>query len=112
MGQALALTGAQARPVSSRLFDMSNSSLGMNHTIDVAGVRAAVIETLEIQDRAGALDATTPLTAIPELDSLAIVELIVELEQRFGIEFDDDDVTAEVFETLGSLAAFVDAKSR
>ena len=91
---------------------MSNSSLGTNHTIDVADVKAAVVETLAIQDRADALDATTPLDSIPELDSMAAVELIIELEQRFGIEVDDDDVTAELFETIGSLAAFVNAKSR
>jgi acyl carrier protein len=83
-----------------------------NHTIDVAGVKTAVIETLGIEDRAEALDAATPLTSIPELDSMAILELVLELEQRFDIEFDDDDITADVFETLGSLAAFVDAKSR
>ena len=91
---------------------MSNSSLGTNHTIDVSDVKAAVIQTLAIEERAAALDASTPLTSIPELDSMAILELVVELEQRFGIEFEDDDVTAEVFETLGSLAAFVHAKSR
>jgi len=103
---------AQDRAVPVRWFGMSNSSPGMNHTIDVAGIKDAVIETLGIEDRAGALGAATPLTSIPELDSLAVVELIVELEQRFGITVEDEDVTAEVFETIGSLAAFVDAKSR
>jgi acyl carrier protein len=90
---------------------MSNS-LSTNHTTDVAEVRAAVIETLAIEDRGDALDATTVLTSIPELDSMAILELVVELERRFGIKFEDEDVTAEVFETIGSLAAFVDARSR
>jgi acyl carrier protein len=90
---------------------MSNSSLGMNRTIDVADVITAVIETLAIEDRADALDASTPLASIAELDSMAVIELIVELERRFGITFDDEDVTSEVFETIGSLAAFVDAKA-
>jgi acyl carrier protein len=84
----------------------------MSHTIDVAGVKAALIETLDLQDRADTLDAATPLTSIAELDSMAVLELLIELEQRFGFEVDDEDVTADVFETLGSLAAFVDAKSR
>ena len=91
---------------------MSNSPLGTNHAIDVDDVKAAVIETLAIEDRAGSLDMTTPLDSIPELDSMAAVELIVELERRFGIEVDDEDVTAELFETIGSLAAFISAKSR
>lgn len=86
---------------------MSNSTL-----IGVADVRAVVVETLAIEDRADNLDADTELTSIPELDSLAIIELVVECERRFGIPFDDEDVTAEVFDTLGSLAAFLDAKAR
>ena len=43
---------------------------------------------------------------------MAVLELVLELEQRFGIEIDGEDVTAELFETLGSLTAFVEAKSR
>ena len=99
----------QDRSAATRWFDMS---MDLNPTIDVAGVKAAVVETLAIEDRADALDASTPLTSIPELDSMAILELVVELEQRFDIEFEDEDVTADVFETIGSLAAFVAAKSR
>jgi acyl carrier protein len=86
---------------------MSNSTL-----IGVADVRAVVVETLAIEDRTDNFDAETELTSIPELDSLAIIELVVECERRFGVTFDDEDVTAEVFETLGSLAAFLDAKAR
>ncbi|MGF1648010.1 MAG: acyl carrier protein [Kineosporiaceae bacterium] len=73
-------------------------------------VRDVVAETLGLQDRAGSLDASTPLLGeLPELDSLAVVELITALEDRFGFEADESEVTAEVFETLGSLAGFVEA---
>jgi len=34
----------------------------------------------------------------------------VALEQRFGLEIGDDEVTGDLFETLGSLAAFIEAK--
>jgi len=91
---------------------MTNSSLDTTRTIDLAEVRAAVIETLGIEDRADALDATTPLASLPELDSMAVLELVVELERRFDITVDGEDVTAEVFETVASLAAFVGAQSR
>jgi len=91
---------------------MTNSPLGLNGTIDVDGVRAAVIETLGVEDRADTIDATTPLSSLPELDSMAILELLVELERRFGIAVEDEDITTEVIETVASLAAFVDAKSR
>jgi acyl carrier protein len=89
---------------------MSDFSLTMQGPIDVAAVRAAVIETLGIDD-VDAIDSTTPLFSIPELDSMAVMELVVELERRFGITFEDEDLTAEVFETIESLAAYVQAKS-
>ena len=82
-----------------------------NTTIDIDAVKAVVVETLGVEDRADSLDASTPLFGhLPELDSMAVLELVMELEQRFGISIDGEDVTAEVFETLGSLAAFVDGK--
>jgi acyl carrier protein len=81
------------------------------NTIDIDAVKAVVVETLGVEDRADALDADTPLLgALPELDSMAVLELVLELEQRFGITIEGEDVTADVFETLGSLAAFVDGK--
>ena len=54
------------------------------------------------------LNADSPLLgAIPELDSMAVVNLITALEQHFGITVDDDEISADTFATLGSLAAFV-----
>ena len=41
---------------------------------------------------------------------MAVLEVLSALEARFGVVIDDDEVTAEIFETLGSLAAFVDDK--
>jgi acyl carrier protein len=82
------------------------------NTIDIDAVKAVVVETLGVEDRADALDADTPLLgSLPELDSMAVLELVLELEQRFGITIEGEDVTADVFETLGSLAAFVDGKT-
>ena len=76
-------------------------------------VKAVVVSTLGIEDRADSLTAASPLLgAVPELDSMAVVELVVALETRFGFEVSDDDITGEVFETLGSLAAFVEARLR
>jgi acyl carrier protein len=85
--------------------------VGLSRTVDIAHVKATEVETLGIQNRADALDATTPLFgSLPELDSMAVLELVVELEQRFGITVEDEDVTADAFETLESLADFVDAR--
>lgn len=74
-------------------------------------VTSVVASTLGIEDRADALDASTPLFGgLPELDSFSVVELVLALEERFGIEIDEDEITGDVFETVGSLAAVVDAK--
>lgn len=73
-------------------------------------VRALVAETLGITDRLDSLDASTRLVgSLPELDSLGVAELVAEIEDKFGFEVDFSDVTIDMFETLGTLAAFVDA---
>jgi acyl carrier protein len=76
--------------------------------IAVEDVKAVVVETLGLDDRADTLEADTPLFgSVPELDSMAVLQLLVEFEQRFGIEIDGEDVTADAFETLDTLTAFV-----
>jgi acyl carrier protein len=80
-------------------------------TATLDDVRSVVVTVLGIEARAGTIDAATPLLgALPELDSMAVAELVVALEQRFAIEIGDDEITGEMFETLGSLAAFVAGK--
>lgn len=82
-----------------------------NSTIAIDSVRAVVVDTLGVSDRAEALGPTTPLLGhLPELDSMAVLELVLALEERFGITIEGEEVTEEVFETLGSLAVFVDGK--
>jgi acyl carrier protein len=81
----------------------------MDPTVDE--VRSALVSTLKIEDRADAIDASTPLFgALPELDSMSVIELVCVLEERFDIEMNDEEIIGEVFETVGSLAAFVDTK--
>lgn len=50
------------------------------------------------------------LGSIPELDSMAVVNVITALEEHFGITVDDDEISARTFETLGSLTRFVEQK--
>lgn len=57
------------------------------------------------------LDEHAPLLgAVPELDSMAVADVIAALEQHFGIEVHDDEISAQHFATLGSLSAFVRGK--
>jgi acyl carrier protein len=41
---------------------------------------------------------------------MAVINLITALEEQYGFSIADDEISAEVFDTLGSLAAFVDRK--
>lgn len=70
-----------------------------------------VVSILGIEDRADTLSASTGLFGeMPELDSLMVVELATALEDRFDIVVEDEDISGETFETLGSLAVFVEGK--
>ena len=46
------------------------------------------------------------------LDSVRIVELIVGLEDEFGIVIADEDLSLELFENVTSLATFIRAKTQ
>jgi len=74
-------------------------------------VRKVVGSALQIGSRAQEMDAAAPLLgSVPELDSIAVVNLITALEEHFGITVADDEIGASTFETLGSLARFIEHK--
>lgn len=62
-------------------------------------------------ERKASLTEASPLMcAIPEFDSMAVVNLVAALEEHFGISMHDDEIRAETFETLGSLTRYLRAK--
>jgi acyl carrier protein len=78
-------------------------------TSTLDGVKDVIVTTLGIEDRADTLSASTPLFgSMPELDSLAVLSLASALESRFDFTIDDEDISGEVFETVGTLAEFVE----
>jgi acyl carrier protein len=54
---------------------------------------------------------TALLGAMPELDSLSLVGLLTALESEFGLRIEDDEVSAELFHSVATLAEFVAMKS-
>jgi acyl carrier protein len=69
-------------------------------------VKLLVGEILQLGDRA--LELETPLLgSIPEFDSMAVLTLVHALEQQFGIQIADDEISAETFETVGRVYQFV-----
>ena len=75
-------------------------------------VKTLLRDTLQLGARVDNFDRSTPLLgSIPELDSMAVVTVITAIEETFDVEVDDDEITAETFETVGSLSDFVDQKT-
>jgi acyl carrier protein len=73
----------------------------MASTETVQRITEIVVETLGIGDRADTFEASTPLFgAVPELDHSQGVDFTIE----------DEEFTGELFETVGSLADFVESK--
>lgn len=74
-------------------------------------VRNILSDVLSLGERRNTLNKDSPLLgAIPELDSMAVVNVITALEEHFDITVDDDEISAKTFETVGSLAQFVEQK--
>lgn len=67
--------------------------------------------TLGVAPGAIAPDPDTPvLGAIPEMDSMSVVSILMSLEEQYGVMVDDDEIDADVFATVGSLTRFVESK--
>jgi acyl carrier protein len=77
----------------------------------VERLKAILRSALQLGARADALTPSSRLLgAIPEFDSMAVVSVLTMIEDEFGVTIADDEISAETFETLGSLTAFVDGK--
>jgi acyl carrier protein len=74
-------------------------------------IKTMLAEVLSLGSRKSQLNESTPLLgSIPELDSMAVVNVITAMEDRFGISVGDDEISADTFATLGSLIGFVEGK--
>ena len=75
------------------------------------GLQCVLDETLSLGARAYALRTESQLLgAIPELDSMAVVNVLMGVEERFDIIIEDDEIDAHVFETFGSLSEMIAKK--
>lgn len=75
-------------------------------------VKKILRDTLGLGPRAEALTPSSCLLgSLPEFDSMAVLGVVTALEEEFGIRVADDELSAEVFATVGSLADFVARKA-
>ena len=74
-------------------------------------VKSLLAEILQLGERRDMLDESTALLgSLPELDSMAVATVIAGIEDRFDVYVEDEEISAEVFRTVGTLTEFVDRK--
>ncbi len=74
-------------------------------------VKEILISVLQIDESNITLGENSYLLgAIPEFDSMAVVSIITALEEQYGFYVEDDEISADIFETLNSLVVFVEEK--
>ncbi len=72
-------------------------------------VKSLLAEILQLGERRDMLDESTALLgSLPELDSMAVATVVAGIEDRFDVYVEDDEISAEVFRTVGTLTEFVD----
>ncbi|WP_148863259.1 phosphopantetheine-binding protein [Marinobacter fonticola] len=73
---------------------------------EVVGAIAGALEKRGPLPQKGDLEDYEYLPA-GHVDSLSLLGFITELEERFDVEFDDDDFESERFQTVGGLANLI-----
>ena len=80
----------------------------MDHVIKIKRILSDV---LGLGERLNSMTTDTFLLGnIPELDSVAVITIIMALEKDFSISIKDDEINAQTFQTLGTLVNFVEKK--
>jgi acyl carrier protein len=77
---------------------------------DAAAIELFLIQDLGIEANKGSIDASKDLLASDLLDSMGITQTVVFLEERFGIEVEDEDLVSENFRSIDAMLAFVRGK--
>jgi len=75
-------------------------------------VKAILDDALSLGGRAADWnDATLLLGSVPELTSVAVVNVLLALEDEFGIVVADDELDADNFASVGNLVRFIEQKT-
>jgi acyl carrier protein len=78
--------------------------------VSVDDIKQIIGDVLQLGSSIDTFDESTPLLgSIPEFDSMAVVSVITAIEDNYGVIVEDDEINADVFETLGTLTEFVSA---
>jgi acyl carrier protein len=75
-------------------------------------IKKMIVERLFLTVTPAEIEDDAPLMETYGIDSVALFELVVGLEDEFGISMEDADFKAETFATVNTIAAFVEEKER
>jgi len=77
----------------------------------ITEIKKILTDTLGLGDRLDTMGSDMILLGnVPELDSVAVVTVIIAIEKKFSITIKDDEISAQTFATLGTLVDFVENK--
>jgi acyl carrier protein len=100
-----------ALATSERRKGMENNVTGASEIIQA--IKNILVEDMQLNvSLEEILDNYSLLESGLALDSILIAELITRIEDRFGLQFDDDVLNAELFNNLSLLAGFVAQRQR
>ena len=73
-------------------------------------LKKMMVERLFLKIKPESIPEDAPLMKTLGVDSVAVLEMVVGLEEIYGISFEDEEFDVEVFRTVKSIANFVRAK--
>jgi acyl carrier protein len=77
---------------------------------DPAAIERFLVDDLGLDRGSGSIPFDLDLLAGDLIDSQGIMEMVVFLEERFGIAIGDEDLVPANFQSIDAIAAFVAAK--
>ena len=76
-----------------------------------AQVRHYIAQNLLFSDNGSELSDDASFLEEGIIDSTGVLELVLFVEDTFGIEVDDDEIVPDNFDSVVSLAAFIERKA-
>ena len=73
-------------------------------------IKKMIVERLFLNVRPEDIADDAPLMETYDIDSVALFELVVGLEDEFGVVMEDADFQIDTFKNVNSIAAFVQDK--
>lgn len=74
-------------------------------------IRSYVAENLLFSSNGYALDDSTSFLDEGIVDSTGVVELVLFVEEEFGIEVDTDEIVPDNFDSVNNLHAYIERKT-